>query len=379
MCSWPHDGIIHLMKVPEGVTNVSVDVWDNADYGIAIEALSSAFPGSGVSNEAVTALLGEDPRFAGKTLDPNHPLKAAGIVRRYWLGPEEPSILPYVEEAGSLALLEAGIDPSAVDFYEHTTSSPERLSPPNASGLAEKMGIGALASDRSGACAAAGISMFAAMRYIISNAHSKKKDGAMALITAGEQLSNHLGIKEKKMSSKTTNIFADGAGAMALRGGTDNPGTLAYCSFNDHRGKDAVILEPGGTIQMPNPGAVYTEAVEDMTFAIQTTLEEAEVGIDDVVLVPHGANQHIVNEVGAKVGAEEDGVVSHIDILGNISCVSVFAAADIESRSPNCKLRVGKYVLFVYLGVGWNCLAILMPWKDLNRQPAINPHQAVLL
>ncbi|MBT5773955.1 MAG: hypothetical protein HOH95_06215, partial [Dehalococcoidia bacterium] len=178
--------------------------------------------------------------------------------------------------------------------------------------------------------------------------------------------------------------FGDGAGATLLEQATPGePGAIESMVLRSD-GSQAQALYAGGPAgPEDNPlareasivmdgRAVFRAAVEDMSSACRTALEDAGLGIDDIALcVPHQANERIIRAVARNLGLDMERVFMNVDRYGNTSTATIPIAlheANIEGR-----LKPGDHVLMTAIGGGLSWGAIVAEWGNIRiAQPATN-------
>ena len=123
---------------------------------------------------------------------------------------------------------------------------------------------------------------------------------------------------------------------------------LAYLG----QGPDGIVLNPrDGGLQMPHGKDVFAHACRAMEEAANAMLRKHGMTASDLaLLVPHQANQRIVEHVAARMGVEQSRCASTIRTLGNTGCVS-----PLVSLLPQAsELKNGDLVLMVAFGGGYS-------------------------
>ena len=150
------------------------------------------------------------------------------IRQRYWMADDEATsdlCLP----AARQAMEAAGIGPEQVDLLIVATDTPDQLSPSTASVVQHKLGAARAATfDLNSACAGFVTGLDVASRFVGMPGRYQH-----ALVIGAYGMSKHLNRSDKK----TVTLFADGAGAVVLRG-EDRPAGASAASQHGWLGCD---------------------------------------------------------------------------------------------------------------------------------------------
>jgi len=176
-------------------------------------------------------------------------------------------------------------------------------------------------------------------------------------------------------------LFGDGAGAVVLEH-TDAPtsgpgkrGIIRSVLGADGSGSQYLMLRRGGTrdpfrtgeivdkpahIEM-NGQEVYLFAVKAVTDTIRRLLDEEGIGIDQIAkIIPHQANERIINAAAKRLGIGMDKFMMNIEKYANTSTASIPLALDEFVRSsPPAK---GELLLTVGFGAGLTYGGNLIVW-----------------
>ncbi|MFI8262644.1 beta-ketoacyl-ACP synthase III [Streptomyces sp. NPDC085665] len=271
--------------------------------------------------------------------------------------------------AGRHALTAAGT--SAVDAVVLTTISPDRLMPSGAPEVAARLGLGTVAAfDLSSGCSGFLYGLGVASSMITAGAFDR------VLLIASDVFSAFLDPQDWLMAA----IFGDGAGAVLLcaaEAGT--PGAFGPFDLGSD-GAQADLLEiPGGGArarkrQLEDPGAEFSpyfrmdgpavrkQAVVGMCDSVTRALDRAGWRVEDLdVLVPHQANQRILDGLTAELGLAPEQVLSHIEAYGNTGAASVpvlLAQAAAAGRlEPGLRVALTAYGA----GLAWGSTTLVWP------------------
>jgi 3-oxoacyl-[acyl-carrier-protein] synthase-3 len=110
-----------------------------------------------------------------------------------------------------------------------------------------------------------------------------------------------------------------------------------------------------------NGKVVFKFAVSQMVESVQVVLERNGLTPADVaLLVPHQANQRILDAVGERLGLPSERVASVLAGYGNTTGATLPLALDAAVRDG--KLKRGDLVVFAAVGAGFTSGATLVRW-----------------
>ena len=270
-------------------------------------------------------------------------------------------------EAARKALENAGIDAAEVDFVIVGTSTPDKTFPATATRVQALLGMtSGAAFDIQAVCSG--------FIYALSVADNFIKGGqAKTVLVIGAETFSRLVDWEDR---STCVLFGDGAGAMVLRAATHNPGTsdrrtargiLSTHLHSDGRLRDLLRTDGGpsstqtvGHVRMAGR-EVFRHAVTNLAAVVVEALEANGLTQADVDwLVPHQANQRIIDGTARKLGLSKDRVVVTIDHHANTSAASIPLAADEAVRDG--RIKPGHLVLMEAMGAGFTWGSSLIRW-----------------
>jgi 3-oxoacyl-[acyl-carrier-protein] synthase-3 len=165
-------------------------------------------------------------------------------------------------------------------------------------------------------------------------------------------------------------LFGDGAGAVFLRAGEGSGSDQGILSTHLHaQGSLGDILCVDGAVgQRDKPGhlvmngrEVFRHAVNRLAEAVEEALAANGLTRRDIDwLVPHQANQRIIDAMGRKLGLSHDRVVVTVDRHANTSAASVPLALNEAWRDG--RIKRGDLVLLEALGGGlaWGSALVRM-------------------
>ena len=289
--------------------------------------------------------------------------RSSGIMVRRWVEPGT-ATSSLASAALRLALGDAGLDSSNVDYLIFGTMTPDRFIPGSASAVQEKAGLGeipcvdiratccnalygmqlAAALIKSGTaknvavCLADIQSVWLELSPAAANISMLFGDGASAFIVGAEQRESALEIVDVLLATNGT--FLDDLGLRSP--GTEfDPGAMRDPSSEQcrpHMKGQSVILQ----------------ASRRIAAACQELLQRNHRRIEDVRwIVPHQANANLLAQVARALHfpVETGGLVSVLEDLGNTSSASMGLALD--SLRQSGRIQPGEYLLLPAFGAGF--------------------------
>src|ERR1700733_12156268 len=283
-----------------------------------------------------------------------------GIRQRYIAAPHETAAFMGTA-AARVALADAGAEPAEVDAIILATSTPDQAFPATALRVQASLGgTRGFGFDIAAACAG--------FIYALSVADAMIRTGQAhgALVIGSEVYSRILNWQDRG----TCVLFGDGAGAVYLRSGEGSGSDQGILSTHLHsQGSLGDILYVDGAVGQPSkPGhlvmngrEVFRHAVTRLAEAVEEALAANGLTRRDIDwLVPHQANQRIIDAMGRKLGLAKDRVVVTVDRHANTSAASVPLALCEACRDG--RIKRGELVLLEALGGGltWGSALVRM-------------------
>lgn len=269
-------------------------------------------------------------------------------------------------EAAKQALDEAGITGADLDAIICCTVSPDQIAPGTAhliqANLAAK---NAAAYDINAACSG--------FLYGLASADAFIRTGLFntILLVGAETTSRFLNWDYRD----TAVLFADGAGAVVIRGENGDRGLHSIHLGSDGSGGDILSLPEGGFRHKLTPEFVrdhpmkilmngrelFKRAVLLFEQEAHTALDRAGLKPEDVDLfVPHQANARIIEAVRERLGLPPEKVVVNIDHTGNTVAASIPMALH-EARAAG-RVHDGDVLLMAAFGAGLTWGSAVVRW-----------------
>jgi 3-oxoacyl-[acyl-carrier-protein] synthase-3 len=228
------------------------------------------------------------------------------------------------------------------------TSTPARLLPGAAAGVARELDLTCGVVDMNGACAGFVYAWQAAQGFLAA--------GLGSVLVVGSDILSQVTDPDDRA---TVILFGDGAGAVLLSPEGDGA-VLGFHAGTDPGAEDILYCEHGGHMTMEGP-AVFKLAVRAATDSALRALERAGLGPGDVDLfVPHQANQRITDAIAGRLELGPERVVSTIARTGNTSAGSIPHALSVASAEG--RLRRGDVVLLSGFGAGMTWATAVLRW-----------------
>lgn len=267
-------------------------------------------------------------------------------------------------EALRRAMLDAAVAPDEMDLLIVGTSSPDMIFPSTACLVQQRLSLTCPAYDVNAACSGFIFALHAGTSAIESGRARR------VAVVGADALTRHIDFTDRA----TCVLFGDGAGAVILEA-TDEPGVLGISLGSDGGGADLLKIPAGGsarpvtaeTLQVRanyvtmNGNEVFRFAVKAIPRATREALDESGLSVADLDwLVPHQANQRIIQTVEQRLGIPHDKVFSHVDVVGNTSAGSIPLALDELYTSG--RLAPGDLIALVGFGAGLTWGAAIVRW-----------------
>ena len=284
-------------------------------------------------------------------------VERTGIRQRY-IAQEGETTSTLATEAARKALADAGVDAGEIGLIVLATATPDHTFPATATQVQQALGCrGGVAFDVQAVCSG--------FLYALATADSLLRTGMAnkALVIGAETFSRILDWEDRT----TCVLFGDGAGAVVLEArdvAADGPGILATRLHADGEHKDLLYVDGGpsttgevGKLRMKGR-EVFRHAVVNLADVLGEVLEDVGVAAGDIDwVVPHQANQRILDATARKLGLPAEKVVVTVDRHANTSAASVPLAFDVARKDG--RIKSGDLVMFEAMGGGFTWGAAL--------------------
>lgn len=278
-----------------------------------------------------------------------------GIKRRHIASAEETSSF-MGNAAAALLLQKIGKTPQDIELILVATMSPDQLCPSNAARIQALLRADqAAAFDLQAACSGFLYGLSVAKAYITSGMYKN------VLFIATEKLSSFIDYKDRN----TCVLFGDGAAAAWISAEAKGWAIEQVHLGADGAYGDVAAIEAGGALLPASMQTVqegkhffrmdgkelFKHAVRRMSQTATRCLENLGLTTADIAfVVPHQANQRILDATAKALGVEADKVYSVLSEYGNTAASSVgLALDDLLRKQP---LDTGARLLLLAFGAG---------------------------
>ena len=258
------------------------------------------------------------------------------------------------------------LGPGDIDAIIVATVTPDMLFPATACLIQDQLGLTrAWGFDLSAACSGFLYALTTGAQMVASGAHQR-------VVVVGADLMSSI---IDPLDRTTAVLFGDGAGAVLLEPAEPNFGILDFHHRIDGSGRNDLLMPAGGSLNPPsletvttrqhflkqNGKVVFKFAVSQMVESVQVVLQRNGLTPADVaLLVPHQANQRILDAVGERLGLSSERVASVLACYGNTTGATLPLALDAAVRKG--KLERGDLMVFAAVGAGFTAGATLVRW-----------------
>ncbi|MEI8040347.1 MAG: beta-ketoacyl-ACP synthase III [Verrucomicrobiota bacterium] len=264
------------------------------------------------------------------------------------------------------AMQKAGVTAEQIDLIILATITPDMPFPSTACLIQRKIGAHRAAGfDLEAACSGFIYGLEIGQQFIMSRTYDT------VLVIGAEKLSSIVDWKDRN----TCVLFGDGAGAAVLQHRPNAHGLLTAVMGADGRKADLLFMAGGGSRCPATTESVaarqhylrmegketFKNAVQAMQIAAEEALRRCELDISRIkCIIPHQANQRIVDAVGDRLGAKPEQLFVNLHKYGNTSAASVAIALDEAVASG--RVQRGDLILMVVFGAGLTWGAAVIEW-----------------
>lgn len=287
-----------------------------------------------------------------------------GIRERRVLWDEDKATSYMATQAAEEVLDKRGIGADEIDAIIVGTVTPDMMFPSTACLVQANIGAtNAWGFDLSAACCGFLFSFETGARLIQSGQYEK------VLVIGADKMSSIIDYTNRN----TCVIFGDGAGAVLLEPDTDGYGLHDSVMHVDGSNWEALCMHGGGsrnpaTHETVDNGWHYLEqegrtvfkvAVAGMADVSAEVMERNDLTGDDIrYLVPHQANQRIIDATARRMGITMDKVMLNIDRYGNTTAGTIpLCLHDWEHQ-----LKRGDNLILAAFGGGFTWGAAYVKW-----------------
>jgi len=256
-----------------------------------------------------------------------------------------------------------------IDLIIVATMTPDMLFPSTACLVQSIIGAtNAWAFDLNAACSGFLYALNTATRFIESGAHKK------VMVLGGDKMSSVIDYTDRS----TAILFGDGAGGVLLEPAKDDSfGILDARLYSDGaNGKDRLLMTGGGSLHpathetidkkmhyiYQDGRQVFKAAVTAMADVATEIMSRNNLRSEDIdYLVPHQANQRIIDATGERMGIDPSKVFSNVVRYGNTTAGTIpICLAELDEQK---KLHRGANLVLVSFGAGYTWGGIYIKWQ----------------
>ncbi len=276
-----------------------------------------------------------------------------GIRERHVAGQGETTATLSVKAARA-AMDKAGIIAADLDLILVATSSPDYLLPPVSSMIQHQLGAHCGAFTLVAGCTGFVYGLATAQQFIASGAYKT------ILVIGAEIITKFVDWTDRN----TCVLFGDGAGAVVVQASTEKTGVLAFELGSDGEGAQHLMMNLGVAnppsqavidnrdhyIRM-NGREVFKFATRTLARSVAEVIGRSGLSTDDIdLLIPHQANERIIEVAAKQLGMPMDKVFVNIAKYGNTSAASIPIALCEAMDQGRCQL--GDTIVMVGFGAG---------------------------
>lgn len=294
-----------------------------------------------------------------------------GIRERRILGDDGKATSFMATEAAREALDKRGLTPDDVDVIVVATVTPDMLFPATACLVQDNLGASnAWGFDLSAACSGFLYALTTGAQFIETG------QSDTVLVIGADKMSSIVDYTDRT----TCILFGDAAGAVVLEA-DDEVGLVDTIHHVDGEHKDLLCMKGGGSLNPPTHKTVdegmhflhqdgrqvFKFAVTRMADVCVEVMEKNGLTNDDVqYLVPHQANQRIIDATAKRMGLSDEKVMLNIDRYGNTTAATIpLCLFDWEEE-----LERGDGLVLTAFGGGFTWGASYLTWAYDGAQAA---------
>ena len=267
-------------------------------------------------------------------------------------------------EAAKNLLQKNNTDPKEIDMVILATATPDMPVAVTGAYVATQIGAdNAFSYDLMAACSSFLFGMSIAAKYIESGSYKK------VLLVGADKMSSIIDYKDRT----TCIIFGDGAGAALFEPNFEGLGVQDEYLRTDGNGRHSLKIDAGGSL-LPssietvknNQHVVFQDGKTVFKFAVTRMADVSEkilkrnnlTGDDIQWLVPHQANNRIIEATSKRMNLPDEKVMKNIHKYGNTTSATL----------PLClfeyekKLKKGDKLVFAAFGGGFTWGAMYLTW-----------------
>ncbi len=261
-------------------------------------------------------------------------------------------------------LKKTNTSPEEVDLVICATVTPDMQFPATANIISDKLGINnAFSFDLNAGCSGFLFALATGSKYIQSGMYKK------VIVVGAEKMSSIVDYTDRQ----TCPIFGDGAAAVLLEPTTENVGIIDEMLHTQGFGRKHLHQKAGGSCKPASHETidarehfiyqegnhVFKHAVSNMADVSVEMMNKHNITAEDLAwLVPHQANNRIIEATAKRMGLAKEKVMINIEKYGNTTSATI----------PLClwewekQLKKGDDIILSGFGAGFTWGSILIKW-----------------
>ncbi|MGZ2369030.1 beta-ketoacyl-ACP synthase III [Ancylomarina sp. YFZ004] len=261
-------------------------------------------------------------------------------------------------------LKKTNTSPEEVDLVICATVTPDMQFPATANIISDKLGINnAFSFDLNAGCSGFLFALATGTKYIQSGMYKK------VIIVGAEKMSSIVDYTDRQ----TCPIFGDGAAAVLLEPTTENVGIIDEMLHTQGFGRKHLHQKAGGSCKPASHETidnrehfiyqegkhVFKHAVSNMADVSVEMMKKHNMTAEDLAwLVPHQANNRIIEATAKRMGLAKEKVMINIEKYGNTTSATI----------PLClwewenQLKKGDNIILSGFGAGFTWGSIFIKW-----------------
>lgn len=261
-------------------------------------------------------------------------------------------------------LQKTNTSPEDVEVLICATVTPDMQFPATANIISDKLGINnAFSFDLNAGCSGFLYALATGAKYIKSGMYKK------VVVVGAEKMSSIVDYSDRQ----TCPIFGDGSAAVMLEPTTDEIGIIDEILHSQGFGRKHLHQKAGGSCKPASHETidarehyiyqegkhVFKHAVSNMADVSVEMMEKHNLTANDLAwLVPHQANNRIIEATAERMGLAKEKVMVNIQRYGNTTSATIpLCLWEWES-----KLRKGDNIILSAFGAGFTWGSILLKW-----------------
>ena len=321
----------------------------------AITAVGGYVPEFVLSNKVLETMVDTDDEWI---------TARTGIKERRILKDKDKGTSYLAIQAAKDLLKKSNTNPEDIDMLILATATPDMPVAVTGAYVATQIGaVNAFSYDLSAACSSFLFGMSIAAKYIESGSYKK------VLLVGADKMSSIIDYTDRT----TCIIFGDGAGAALFEPNLEGYGIQDEFLRTDGNGRQSLKIDAGGSLLPPSEETiankqhyvfqdgktVFKFAVTRMADVSEKILERNNLTGDDIEwLVPHQANNRIIDATSRRMNLPDEKVMKNIYKYGNTTSATLpLCLWDYEK-----KLKKGDKLVFAAFGGGFSWGAIYLTW-----------------